>query len=383
MLRVVVRLVADAALVAIGLFVSAGTLAWWRAFDLSRTPIAHRSVLDADARLLAGGGTSAGAWQPVMGLPGDSRGVSPPACSSSFWKGRGGRAHATQQPGAIRTLPFTATQEAFMQAARSRRWPPAVIRLAACLATLVATRAPAAQQPADTNRPPAAGGTRVAEHESRAIAALLDSVVAVARRRDTAAFTRLVAPEFFFIHSSGHVDDVPAFLRFVAQTPVDSARVLSPPEYRVYGAAADVVLVLTHSANRVPGRGWNAYRATDLVVRDPASPAGWRWLAHQSTRLPSQGNYVQLPGAVLDAYTGQYGAAGAPGRRTVTREGERLLLSSTAGRRLAFRALTESTFGLENGQMYLVFGRDASGRVSHLEILQREQAERLSRSTEP
>ena len=34
MLRVVVRLVADAALVAIGLFVSAGTLAWWRAWVL-------------------------------------------------------------------------------------------------------------------------------------------------------------------------------------------------------------------------------------------------------------------------------------------------------------------------------------------------------------
>jgi protein-S-isoprenylcysteine O-methyltransferase Ste14 len=34
MLRVVVRLVADAALVAIGLFASAGTLAWWRAWVL-------------------------------------------------------------------------------------------------------------------------------------------------------------------------------------------------------------------------------------------------------------------------------------------------------------------------------------------------------------
>lgn len=270
-----------------------------------------------------------------------------------------------------------------MQAARSRRWPAAIIRLAACLVTLVATRAGAAQQPADANSASAAGGMRLDEHDSRAVAALLDSVVAVARRQDTSAFAQLVAPEFFFIHSSGHVDDVPAFLRFIAQTPVDSARVLSPPEYRVHGAAGDVVLVLTHSANMVPGRGWNAYRATDLVVRDPASPAGWRWLAHQSTRLPSQGTYIQVPDAVLDAYVGQYGAAGAPGRRTVTREGERLLLSSTAGRRLAFRALTESTFGLENGQMYLVFVRDASGRVSHLDILQREQAERLPRSAEP
>lgn len=34
MLRVVIRLVADAALVAMGLFVSAGTLAWWRAWVL-------------------------------------------------------------------------------------------------------------------------------------------------------------------------------------------------------------------------------------------------------------------------------------------------------------------------------------------------------------
>jgi protein-S-isoprenylcysteine O-methyltransferase Ste14 len=44
MLRVVVRLVADAALVAIGLFVSAGTLAWWRAWVLLAVLLLVRSV---------------------------------------------------------------------------------------------------------------------------------------------------------------------------------------------------------------------------------------------------------------------------------------------------------------------------------------------------
>lgn len=204
--------------------------------------------------------------------------------------------------------------------------------LMACLLSVSAAAA-AAQRPAGAPLPPAPSSVRASGHDAAAVAALLDSVRAVASRQDAAAFSRLAAPEFVFIHSSGHVDDVPAFLAFAAQTRPEGERALSPPEYRAYGASRDVVLVLTHSANRVPGRGWNAYRATDLVVRDAASPLGWRWVAHQSTRLPGEGSYIQLPGEVLDAYAGQYGTAGEAGRRTVTRDGERLLLSSSAGRR--------------------------------------------------
>jgi protein-S-isoprenylcysteine O-methyltransferase Ste14 len=44
MLRVMVRLVVDAALVAIGLFVSAGTLAWWRAWVLLTVLLLVRTV---------------------------------------------------------------------------------------------------------------------------------------------------------------------------------------------------------------------------------------------------------------------------------------------------------------------------------------------------
>lgn len=44
MLRVLARLVADAALVAIVLFVSAGTLAWWRAWGLLAVLLAVRTV---------------------------------------------------------------------------------------------------------------------------------------------------------------------------------------------------------------------------------------------------------------------------------------------------------------------------------------------------
>jgi hypothetical protein len=44
MLRVVVRLVADAALVALGLFVSAGTFVWWRAWVLLGVLLLVRTV---------------------------------------------------------------------------------------------------------------------------------------------------------------------------------------------------------------------------------------------------------------------------------------------------------------------------------------------------
>ena len=44
MLGVIVRLVADAALVAVLLFVSAGTLAWWRAWALLAVLLLVRAV---------------------------------------------------------------------------------------------------------------------------------------------------------------------------------------------------------------------------------------------------------------------------------------------------------------------------------------------------
>jgi hypothetical protein len=171
----------------------------------------------------------------------------------------------------------------------------------------------------------AAGGRAVPE-----VAALLDSVVAVGRRQDTAAFRRLAAPDFVFVHSTGRVNDLLGFLDFMRQGGPERVVDLRPPQYRDLG---DVVVVTTHQATEVPGRGRNAFRAVDVVRRDGGA---WRWVLHQSTRLPNVPAFVALPDSALDAYAGRYGPL------AVTRDGARLLVtnaSSPSARPAAFRPL--------------------------------------------
>lgn len=206
---------------------------------------------------------------------------------------------------------------------------------------------------------------------AREVGALLDSVVAVGRRQDTAAFRRLATSDFVFVHSTGRVNDVLGYLAFMAQAP-DSIRALDPPQYRDYG---DVVYVLTHSATFVRGRGWTEFRATDLVRREGGR---WRWAAHQSTALPGTPAFVRVSGDVLDAYAGRYASA-AGEVRTVTRDGDRLLVTGASGRPTGYRPLTESAFHIEAGVAFIVFGRDAAGRVDRFELLQQEAATRFVR----
>lgn len=209
--------------------------------------------------------------------------------------------------------------------------------------------------------------------DRRAIAALLDSATDAARRRDAAALRRMLTPGFAFVHSTGRVDDVGAFVAFVGAVRQDSMRTLGDARWQRSGDAA---VVVSEEATYVARRGWTAFRASDVVVRDGS---GWRWMLHHSTALPGMpGVAVTLPDSALDALVGEFAtASGAV--RTVKRDGDHLTITAANGAPLVYRALSPTTFHAERGDAYAVFVRSGGGRVEWLEILQPTGYERLRR----
>jgi hypothetical protein len=208
--------------------------------------------------------------------------------------------------------------------------------------------------------------------QGAAVIAFLDSTLALAQHHDTASLHRLADSGFAFVHSTGSVDDLPAFLTFASQGRQDSTRGLSPPRVRDFGAIA---YVLTHTATWVPGRGWTAFRATDVVVR---TPAGLRWAGHQSTALPATPVFIPLDQTLAAAVSGHYVSAQGVVRH-VTSASDRLLVRTGDGPPVAYRALSATTFRAERGDAFLVFFRDAAVRVQYLEVLARAGAERYDR----
>lgn len=216
-------------------------------------------------------------------------------------------------------------------------------------------------------------GDAVRAADRRAIAALLDSATAAARTKDSAALRRMLAPGFAFVHSTGRVDDAAAFVAFVGAVRQDSMRTLGDARWRRSG---DVVAIVSDEATYVARRGWTAFRASDVVVRDGAS---WRWMLHQSTALPGMpGVAITLPDSAVDAFVGEF-ATSAGAARTVKHEGDHLTITAANGAELSYRALSPTTFHAERGDAYAVFVREAGGRVEWLEILQPTGFERLRR----
>lgn len=224
--------------------------------------------------------------------------------------------------------------------------------------------------------PVAARGQTSSTAPDSAVSAFLESTVALAQRRDTAALRQLAAERFVFVHSSGRVQSLDEFLAFVVRGRQDSIRVLSPPEVRDAGSAA---YVLTHTASWVPGRGWTAFRATDVVVR---TPAGLRWLGHQSTALPTSPEFAPIAPGIAEAITGRYvSAAGVV--REVTVAGDRLLVRTGGAPPVRYGALTETTFHAEGGDAFIVFQREGRGHAHALEVLQDARVEHFERRDAP
>lgn len=224
--------------------------------------------------------------------------------------------------------------------------------------------------------PPVVQAQAARSESERAAVAFVDSTVALAQRRDTAALRRLADPQFTFVHSTGRVQDLAEFLGFVVQGRQDSIRILSAPEVRDAGTVAYVV---THTASWAPGRGWTPFRSTDVIVR---GAAGMRWLGHQSAALPATPTFVPIAPDVAAAARGRY-VSDAGNVRELSVDGDRLLVRTNGAPPVRYGALTATTFHADGGDAFLVFGRDDAGRVRWLEVLQGVRAERYERRDAP
>ena len=197
---------------------------------------------------------------------------------------------------------------------------------------------------------------------------------AAMQRGDTAGARALVTDDFAFVHSTGNSDDWSTYVRFRARVRTDSSRVVSPSVATLQG---DVVVVRNHSANSVPGRGWDEYRAVDVYTR--TSDGRWRWAYHQTTRVPRTPAPATVSLKVLDDYAGIY--AGANGVELGIARSDTSLVVTGRGSRMQFIPLSETTFHERTLPVFLTFIRDENGRLVAAEFLRREAVERLARKS--
>jgi len=198
----------------------------------------------------------------------------------------------------------------------------------------------------------------------RQIDELRRSILAAMKSQDRAAFQRLVTPDFAFVHSTGNIDDAKKFLEFRERVVPEKSWEEEPPVYRVF---ADTVVRTGFGGNRVPGRGDDLYRGIDVYVRQGGQ---WRWAFHQTTRVPRKPQIVSVKDALLSEYVSRY-MSDEGTQYVVSKEGGGLVLEGQRGRTL-YQPQSESTFNAYPLPVNIVFLRDASGRVTRMEMHRRE-----------
>lgn len=186
----------------------------------------------------------------------------------------------------------------------------------------------------------------------------------ILEKQDHAAFQRLVTPDFVFVHSTGNMDDARKFLEYRERLIIEKRWEEEPPAYRVLG---DTVVRTGFSGNRVAGRGDDLYRGVDVYVRQGGL---WRWALHQTTRVPRKPRNVSVKDALLSEYVGRF-VSGEGTQYAVSKEGGGLVLEGQRGR-TPYQPQSESTFNAHPLPVNIVFLRDASGRVTRMEMHRRE-----------
>ena len=197
-------------------------------------------------------------------------------------------------------------------------------------------------------------------------------ILAALKSQDRAALQRLVTPDFAFVHSTGNVDDAKAFMEFRERIVPERSWEEQPPAYLV---SADTVVRTGFGGNRVPGRGDDLYRGVDVYVRQGGQ---WRWAFHQTTRVPRKPQFVSVADALLSEYAGRY-VSDEGAQYVVSKESGGLVLEGQQGR-TSYKPQSESTFNAHPLPVNIVFLRDASGRVTRMEMHRRESVTVFKRS---
>lgn len=200
----------------------------------------------------------------------------------------------------------------------------------------------------------------------REIKALREEMLEAGRRKDRAAFERLLADDFTFIHSTGGIETKPQYIdHAVSGTQLfQRADVETLAEtINVYGG--DTAIWTSHSVMR------NREDKSEIILRSinvfVKKDERWQWAAGQSTRLPSRPQATAIDHKLYKEYVGQYDA-GKGRTLTVTQEGDSLKALVTGFRPAELIPQTATEFVWFNPELnvysQVIFSSAADGHVT-------------------
>ena len=203
-----------------------------------------------------------------------------------------------------------------------------------------------------------------AEQEVRAVR---QGLVDAGRRKDRAAYERLLAEGFTFVHSTGGMETRQEYIDHAVSGSQLFQRADSETlteQINVYEGRTAVWL--SHSVWR--NRNDNSetiLRSTNVFIK---TAGRWQWAAGQSTRLPSRPKAAAIERNLYKDYAGQF-EVGVGRTLTVTAEGETLrgLVTGFQPAELIPQSATEFVWFNPDYNVYsqIVFIRDEDGHVTH------------------
>ena len=193
-----------------------------------------------------------------------------------------------------------------------------------------------------------------------------DQLLEAGQKKDRAAYERLLADGFTFIHGTGGLESRKEYI----DHSVAGGQLLQRAEIQtleeqihVYDGHTAVWTSRTVARNKSDGTETNLESTNVFVKRE----GRWQWAAGQSTRLPSRSRAAEVPAGLYDAYAGQYEIG--PGRTlTVTREGNTLRALVTGYRPAELIPRSDTEFVWFNPEMnvysQVIFVKGEEGRVT-------------------
>ena len=203
-----------------------------------------------------------------------------------------------------------------------------------------------------------------AEQEIRAVR---QQLVEAGRQKDRAAFERLLAEGFTFVHATGGVETRQEYIDHAVSGTQPFQRADSEivaEQINVYEARTGVWTAHSVWRNR-NGNVDTILRSTNVFVK---TGTRWQWAAGQSTRLPVRPNAAAIDRNLYKDYAGQYEVG--PGRTlTVTADGETLrgLVTGFRPAELIPRSPTEFVWFNPDYNIYslIIFFPGEKGQVTH------------------
>jgi uncharacterized protein (TIGR02246 family) len=219
---------------------------------------------------------------------------------------------------------------------------------------------------AQTNAPAPAKDTKTEQEVKAAQLAVKEA----AKAKDRAAYERLIAEGFTFIHSNGatetrksYIDRATAGALTIQQEGADVE--VQDQQMRIYEDRTAVLIA--RGVLRSPGQKAElALRTVSVYVK---LDGRWQWAFGQSSPLPARPAAAAIDHRLYDAYVGEYEIG--PGRTfSVTRDGETLRGQSTNRQPGELIPKSETEFIWFNPDMIIdaqvIFIKDEAGHVTHV-----------------